>query len=58
MHIITSDNARCADLAELADAYGSGPYLSRGEGSSPLVGTIFSLPDGVMVAQVILVHFV
>ena len=33
---------RGADVAELADAHGSGPCSSRNVGSTPTVGTIFS----------------
>ena len=33
---------KSADVAELADAHGSGPCAARLKGSTPFVGTIFT----------------
>ena len=34
--------SRCGPVAELADAYGLGPYAARREGSSPFRPTILA----------------
>ena len=37
---------KLADVAELADAHGSGPCAARLKGSTPFVGTIFQMVSG------------